>query len=370
MFFCARSQENNHYVLSLKTGVGKVLKAYTNMPETYPSVFTSYEFSKRGNGVSKWQQQLNYPEYGVEMLFGALNNKFLGNVIGLQPFLKWHLTDKTSPLKLSFTAGLGFSYFTNPYHSAENPKNLLIGSHITNYTRGEFEVSYQYKHFRFLVSAGVFHFSNGHVKLPNIGANVVQSKLGIAYLPFETMEYLESENIYPEKWQYEMGFLFGFHAYGASAKPHGGPIYPVYSLKQSIGKNLSPVYRISFGLIAGHYRSFYRFIENELENKRNPLLNSMYMTVFFGQEMCMGHIALSGELGLDIFKPFLRKYNDIFNPEDGFSTFIKQWNSNRLGLKYYFKNTNQSGWNASVGMFIKANFGQADFVECAVNFRF
>ena len=340
------------------------------MPQAKLSVFTAYEFARQSNGLYAWERQLNYPEYGLEFIFASLNNDFLGNAVGIQPFLRWHLTNRYAPLKLSFTAGLGFSYFTNPYHPYENPENTLIGSHVTNYTRGEFELSYQYEHLRLYLALGAFHFSNGHVKLPNIGANVPQAKIGLAYLTDTKTEFKEAEFIYPDKWQYEIGFAMGAHSYGSSVKPYGGPVYPVYSISQTVGKNLSPVYRIGFGIIAGHYRSFYRFIENELSAEENPWNKSVYATAFFSQEMCMGHISLYGEFGIDIMKPFLREYADIFNHEIGFSGLIKNWNSNRLGLKYYVKDTGLSGWNASVGIFIKANYAQADFAECAVNFRF
>jgi len=358
------------YVYGVKTGPGKMLEAYSGMPKTNMSWFSTFEFTKIGNGLNQWERHLNFPEYGVEFMFGNLNNEFLGDVVGIQPFLRWHLTNIEAPLKLSFTAGLGFSYFTNPYHPWTNPENALIGSHITNYTRGELEFSYQIKNIRLVYGVGAFHFSNGHVKLPNIGGNVPQMKIGLIYQTNETIEFHEMIDEYPQNWQYEIGFAFGAHSYGSSVKPYGGPVYPVYTLKQNIGKNLSSVYRISFGLNVGHYRSFYQFVENNLVPDENPLKQSMYSTVFFGQEMCMGHVALYGEFGVDLTKPFLRNYADIFNHEIGFSAFVKNWNSNRLGLKYYLRDTRNNQANISFGVFIKANYAQADFAECAINIRF
>ncbi len=364
------SAQNSQLVYGFKTGPAKVFEAYSAMPTTHMSWFSTFECAKRGNGFHQWERQLNYPEYGLEVMFGNLNNEFLGDVFGIQPFLRWHLSKIDSPFKVSFVAGLGFSYFTNPYHPYDNPENALIGSHITNYTKAEFELSYQIQKVRISCTLGAFHFSNGHVKLPNIGANVPEMKIGLVYIPDETLNFHETIDTYPDKWQYEIGLALGLHSYGSSVKPYGGPVYPIYTLKQQIGKNLSPVYRISFGVNVGFYQSFYQFVENNLMPGEDPFKQSYYATAFFGQEMCMGHIALYGEFGIDIFKPFLRNYADIYNHETGFSAVIKNYNSNRLGLKYYIKEQKNNSNNLSFGIFIKSNYAQADFAEFAINYRF
>lgn len=84
----------------------------------------------------------------------------------------------------------------------------------------------------------------------------------------------------------------------------------------------------------------------------------------------MGKIAVYGEFGVDMWKPFIRGYGDVFDIEEGFGGFIKSWNSNRLGIKYYLKEINQRGFNANIGVFIKANYAQAEFAECALEICF
>jgi hypothetical protein len=46
------------------------------------------------------------------------------------------------------------------------------------------------------------------------------------------------------------------------------------------------------------------------------------------------------------------------------------FNSNKLGVNYYLFNTKRGGGNLRLGLYIKANMGQADFVEWQVGWLF
>ncbi len=359
---------------SLKAGPGKVLEAYSLMPETKPSVFTAFEFGKAADGSSEWHSYLNYPEYGCEILYGNLNNDFLGNVYAVQPFLRWKLREHNKPFEINFSAGLGFAYFTEKYHFFDNPENGLIGSHITNYTKGEMEMGYRFKHWRIFASIGAFHFSNGHVKLPNIGANVPEAKVGVTWFNVSSDKSVSKssiQHVQDSTWIPLARLATGLHAYGSTMKPFGGKSFPVYSAGFAMAKNVSAAYRISFGLMAGYYSGYNGFLLSEMKlPETEAFTNASYVTGFFGQELMMGKIAVYGEFGIDVFKPFIRNYGDVFDIETGFGGFVKSYNSNRLGLKFYLHEINQSGFNANIGVFIKANYAQAEFAECALEIVF
>jgi hypothetical protein len=359
--------QNQNTFYSFHLGYAKVLKSYSAMPETNISIISAFEFGKSTDGSQVWHSKLNFPQYGVEIMFGRLNNDFLGDVYGIQPFLRLFLNNSNKVFRVSISGGMGFSYFNNPFHPVNNPENALIGSHITNYSKAQIELVYPYKNLRFFASIGAFHFSNGHVSLPNIGANVPEMKLGILYCndvvnPEKRQDY-QKETF---TWQYDVSLGIGFHEYGSTVKPYGGPIYPVYTFSNALSKEINSIYRLGFGFNVGHYTSFYRFVENELSNEANSLKQSMYSSVIIAQELMMGRVSLYGEFGVDVYKAFLRNYADIFNHETGFSAQIKLWNSNRLGLRYYF----DAKKSISSGIYIKANFAQADFAEMSINYRF
>lgn len=368
----AQKQVQNIGFYSIKSGPGKILEAYSLMPETNISWFTGFEFGQAAKGEHAWEKLLNYPEYGLEILYGNLNNDFLGNTFALQPFLRWKLREHNKPLEINFTAGLGFAYFTDKYHFFDNPENGLIGSQITNYTKGELEIGYRFPQWRIYASAGAFHFSNGHVNLPNIGANVPEAKIGITW--YHGQSDIVRNIDYPphdSTWSVSARLGFGAHAYGSTMKPFAGPVYPVISSAVALNKNLSAAYRISFGAVGGFYQAYHNFLLSEIKlSKQDAAVNASYMSLFFGQELMMGKIAVYGEFGVDMWKPFIRGYGDVFDIEEGFGGFIKSWNSNRLGIKYYLKEINQRGFNANIGVFIKANYAQAEFAECALEICF
>lgn len=358
---------------SVKSGPGKVLKAFSGMPETNVSWFTGFEYGKKGDGTNEWEKLLGYPEYGLEVLFGDLKNDFLGNMFAIQPFVRIPLFKNHEKFGVYFTAGIGFAYFDNAYHLFDNPENGLIGCGLNNYTKGEIEIGYHLgKHWRIFAGAGAFHFSNAHIRLPNIGANVPEAKLGVTW--FQNYPEKFAKNAYRQidtTWNWYIRYGSGFHAYGSTMKPFGGPVYPVYSFSFGTGQNLSAVYAVSFGTTLGYYSGFNNFLLSEmLLDKNDAFFKSIYASVYFGQEVMMGKFAVYGECAVDIEKPFLREYGDIFDRQEGMVKTIKNINSNRLGLRYYIKEINKEHrWNANVGLFIKSNFTQADFVECAVQIK-
>ncbi|MGM0650644.1 MAG: hypothetical protein ACQES1_09090, partial [Bacteroidota bacterium] len=86
--------KNSINFYTIKSGPGKVLKAFSGMPETNMSWFTGFEYGTRGNGKHAWEKVLNYPEYGLEVLYGNLNNDILGNVFAIQPFMRFPLREE------------------------------------------------------------------------------------------------------------------------------------------------------------------------------------------------------------------------------------------------------------------------------------
>lgn len=364
--------KNSINFYTIKSGPGKVLKAFSGMPETNISWFTGFEYGTRGNGKHAWEKVLNYPEYGLEVLYGNLNNDILGNVFAIQPFMRFPLREEHKRFQVYFTGGLGFAYFDETYHFFDNPQNGLIGSNINNYTKGEIEIGYLFKNWRIFASMGAFHFSNAHVRLPNIGANVPESKIGITWYAGKHDIMEKKYGTIDSTWSVNVRYGIGCHSYGSTMKPFEGPVFPVHSVSFGTGKNISAAYRISFGGTIGYYSSFNNFLLSEFRlNKHEAALKSGYASVFFGQELMFGKIAVYGEFALDIAKPFYREYGDIFDYQSGFSGFVKKINSNRLGLRYYLKEINQKHtWNMSFGMFIKSNFSQADFGECAIQLKF
>jgi hypothetical protein len=74
-------------------------------------------------------------------------------------------------------------------------------------------------------------------------------------------------------------------------------------------------------------------------------------------------ISILSQGGINIYNPFYPEYIKQFKSQRGFQTELKKYISTRLGLQYYLRNPKYcSRSNIFIGTYIKANFGQADFI--------
>jgi len=74
---------------------------------------------------------------------------------------------------------------------------------------------------------------------------------------------------------------------------------------------------------------------------------------------------------LDVHNPFVIAYDDYLYHRWNYRRIVETYTSSRLGLQYYFFDTEmRKGPNVFIGLFVDANFGEADFVETSIGFRF
>lgn len=353
-------------------GMARVIRGYSHLPEIENSWFLSSSYGVQTRGEKAWQRYLNYPEYGLSSMYVTHQNECLGQSLGIAPYVRFYLSPLEAAFKFSISGGLGFAYFTNPYHPYDNPENALIGSSVTNYTRGDIEISYQYRHLSMQLSAGAFHYSTGHVKLPNIGMNMLVFQGVLAYRP-ETERNIKENQTIQEKSNFKKSLRIGLgvHSFGSSVKPWGGPVYPVYSLSAACDFTKNNVVFIGGGSNVTYYTSFANFLmDNELE-MGSEFQKSLVWNLFFSQEVVLGHVGIYFEEGLDILKPFYRDYYKLYNDGSGLDHFMKSYNSNKLGLKFYLHPLEEmEETNLVIGLYIKTNYAQADFSELGIAYVF
>ncbi len=142
----------------------------------------SAEIIFQTTGRKYWHQLYNFPKFGfgITHLWFPQTNE-LGSPIGLYSFLespiqKW----KKSDLNWVFDFGIGLGW--NAYDSLTNPYNVLLGS--TGSFFANFSVVYHYqfnKRFGADASIGFTHSSNGALKMPNYGINILYPRLALTY---------------------------------------------------------------------------------------------------------------------------------------------------------------------------------------------
>ncbi len=142
-----------------------------------------------------------------------------------------------------FTHGLG--YCTNPY-SKENNKNNAISTHIGFQIHANLTGSYPiYNNWNAIVSLGYSHLSNGSIKLPNLGYNLLSTNIGIAYhIKDKPLAQSSDHYINSHKYYYHLTGAY-FHT---SSDSYSGETYPAYSFHSQIERNISLHHSVLLGL--------------------------------------------------------------------------------------------------------------------------
>ena len=173
--------------------------------DIFRSHFPAFEINlqKATYGKHRWEAEYGYPLIGISLWYSGLGGfPELGSAIALYPTINFPLV-RNNKQSLNFKLGIGLGYLTNRFDRTENYKNFAIGSHLNIAASLFFE--YRRKISRmltFTTSMGLTHFSNGSMKTPNYGLNILTASVGVS-------SYLSNPNrslkrkILPELYSFE-----------------------------------------------------------------------------------------------------------------------------------------------------------------------
>lgn len=355
--------------------VGKMIDIFPGAPKARKSYFTEVNIGWQTIGKQWWNSYFHFPRVGILLSYGSLGNKeVLGNNISILPNMSLKLIGNT---KVSFYTriGLGFSWFMKPFDRIENPENIFIGSSITQTTQISFDLNVRLTD-RLIFSTGVSvqHFSTGHVQIPNIGINIPSFNLGLIYYPNNIPKQFHSPDTvigFEKKILFNLQIGLGVHEFAPTTKASGGPKYPVYGGAFYISKRLGVIFNIQLGMHVNYYTSFYDYIINQDFYTSNQRVKSFTVTPFVGAELYVGRFGFNAQLGIYAYNPFVNDMIEHLKKTGGKNNFLKRVNANRLGAKYYLLDAVLSGSKKPyLGLFIKTNAGQADFVELCFGYAF
>jgi hypothetical protein len=346
---------------------GQIIKNYPEFPERKAAVLGEVALGFRYRENKYWHQAMRFPEAGLSVTGGLLGNaSVLGSVIALNPYLKWKL-NRSRSWHLHLKTGLGFAWFFNPYNEVKNPGNTLAGSSLANITQASVGATVPISsRWNFTAGVSMFHFSNGHTRLPNLGINLPCFFAGLSG------RNPSNEHPYPRKsepdsaksrFQMMVEWVGGLHEFGESTEPTGGASYPVYGL--AIGFRWLPDKLHAFTASAewNYYSSFRDFaVLNHMATGQLWLYSSTAV-VYAGHEYLLGHLAIDTRIGFYVYNPFRSDYDQKILKQ---SSGAKLYNTNKLGLNWYFRDPGAKDFNIRLGLYIKANLGQADYASASV----
>ncbi|MEO8588774.1 MAG: acyloxyacyl hydrolase [Flavobacteriales bacterium] len=136
---------------------------------------------RRVHGDQPWHQDYQLPSYGIGVLYtGMANPEKIGTAVRVLPYLFLPLA-KGERSAFGLRLGWGVGYIAKPYDRVENTKQIAIGSRINTAIQVMPEYRYHCDRWMFTSGIGIDHWSNGSVKLPNLGLNYLSANIGASY---------------------------------------------------------------------------------------------------------------------------------------------------------------------------------------------
>ena len=166
--------------------IGKVWKHTTNFRPTIngPSYAGEVNVFKQTDGSKSWQKKLHYPEIGGGLWFVVHHDRdTIGSAVA--PYIYWKYSFLRSRfVDFNMKMGIGIAYATKKFEKNKNEIHNAIGSNINAYIQLRIGLEWKLAQRLRLVTAFTYnHYSDGAVKLPNLGINTMTGTVGLIYYP-------------------------------------------------------------------------------------------------------------------------------------------------------------------------------------------
>ncbi|MFD1770613.1 acyloxyacyl hydrolase [Sphingobacterium suaedae] len=343
----------NPLVIELEVENGGILASKQIKQTTFQSAYYNGVNLKVGWRIQKSDDQYftlyNNPVYGVGFYSSTFNTDIIGSPYAMYGFVQSPFGNLNNRRwGFDYRIGLGISGNFNPYNEETNPLNLVIGA--KNNVFIDFGIRTQYKfnvHWRAGLGLAFHHFSNGALKLPNKGVNLIPVTASITYQP-NGQTVLPDRSVikpYNDNILYHINYGIGWKQLERDRDRR----FLKTTISAYASKHVSHKWRVG-----GGFDLFYSSsgnndeIAGEDSGKLSAKLSggpSFYLVHVLNQDL-----VLNGNIGYYLHKQY-------FNGEIE-RIFL------RAGARYYvYKDFN-------AGISIKAHKGKADFIEWTVGYTF
>lgn len=301
--------------------------------------------SKATFGKNIWEQQYNYPRIGAGYYYCNYNNPdVLGKVNALYSFINIPIVKKNERFSFNYEIDLGVSYITKIFDIHDNYKNIAIGTHGNVFFKTGVDTKVKvFKNTELVNSLSFSHCSNGRVKEPNLGINVVSASVGLSY--YLGRHYNKKILQLPEfirTTEYSVIASGGIKQW----RRHDQNDYFASSLVFNMERHINNLQSIGIGLDIFYDASIATSLEYFDEDKK------VTHTDLYRSGIHLSHNLIYNRLSL------------VFNAGYYFYTRYVEITSvySRLGLRYKISN------HLLANLTLKSHFAQADFIEWGIGY--
>jgi len=358
-----------HYMYAVLAQSGQLMPTWSFMRDKYRTDgeefgdFSSLSFQilKQTYGDKPIEQIYHYPRYGIGVYTGNFfRDSYLSKPLGLYgvfsaPLFEWN------HLRLNYYVWAGIIGNWNHYDPSKNNFNTTLAGDFTSHIDAGLQLNYKIStHFEAGIASAFTHFSNGAMKIPNFGINMLAPRFSITYLP----ENVEPKKIKRALPKYLKNTFLDIALYGGekelpypecnldTAHNFFGFNYPQFGLTAVLNRNINYVLTLGLGLHLGYDSS---------KNTRYRLDNGQTVADlnFRAENLNLGIIP-SLELNYDKIAFVLQPCFSIYKHE---TTFKKPDFFGKFGLKLVL-------WdNVYTGVQLHTFKLHADFIEWSLGYR-
>lgn len=294
-----------------------------------------------------WNYLYRYPGRGFGYFVTGLGNKeWLGYGHALYSYINIPYNRKEGRFQWNYQMGLGFGYLTKKFDIEENLYNVAIGSAFNIYINFETDLVVKLTpRLNWCTGLNFSHFSNGKLKSPNLGLNIITLATGIKYYIHDYQKVKSVPEITEPENQNEFTvFLSG------GIKSHDdllSDMYFISSLSGDYHRIVSNKRKFGGGLDIFYDASIHRSLR--ADGKTPVKTTDLYRIGIHGShEVMFKRLTLLMQLGHYVYYTYFELTN-LYT---------------RIGLIYDIS----EHWLARISL--KAHMANADFMEWGMGYKF
>lgn len=318
----------------------------------------SLRYAVQTAGEKYWHQMYDYPSYGFGIYTADFNVKNqLGRPVALYAFITKPIFSKGKyNLTGDYALGMAFNWTHFTY---SHPERVVMGGYASCYIDATFTLNRTLSQNLALgLGVSLSHFSNGAIRKPNKGLNLISSKLSVNYYPKPLKQHKTTPLPHFDKRTDDLWSVFiGSHNVLTTLsaqfedEPYDRRSYFVFGIDRRVLRRFNLKHSLGFGLGLGYNQyvgTSYKIIDRELRFYGISHAERFNFSAYISYEYSIHRLGIVLEPGIYLYKNKLDESKRLFQ---------------RIGLRYNFANGFFAGLNLRA-----ANFSVAQYIEWTIGF--
>lgn len=305
-------------------------------------LFTGRKYS----GTSYWDSLYRFPESGLAYYYGTLgNNDVFGKAHAIYPYFSASFYEGRK-YRSGYLVGVGISFMTRTFDLENNKFNIVIGSHLNAFLKFAIQNDFRLSEQLYLTNEIVLiHSSNGRIKSPNKGLNIVTTNIGLKYFLKEP-----EISVYNEIPGLTDRNSFDFTvAYATKMIDHFNTgRFNVYALTFDYSRTITHKRELMIGIDCSYDGSLVKLI-SDFTGEQALKKQAIRLGLHAGQEVRFNNIGIIMQAGIYLHNNLKKSNQKLYQ---------------RYGIRYYIIN---SIYAEAV---LKTHLGVADYLTWGIGYKF